>query len=364
MSGGRIFLTTFGILILCVFMGLIHPTLPWLVLLGTSIWAGLDASAINLKKYNVGGPTGPFVTFFGCLLFWVLTFPWYLVNKSKIAKGEAILKPQYAEPTPTSPPALPTSPTSLTTHTTSLFESSAKSGSSRPEPGKSITNQENAAYVDTQKVTQSLNLDTPPPFPNYDTYAEYTRTRNWGALCALNSVELDSFGTKKELKVLPNYLEDGEVIFALTSGLMKQSSTSNESDRGLNTWLVVLTNERFLFLDHALLTKSVDTQSIRHERVQAVSSSQGWFLGKIIVDIGARTVVIDNCRKATVAPMARLANKWLAVMQKGKQEPSKAGVKATNSVLDEIKKLAELHSIGVLTDEEFTSAKAKLLNLM
>lgn len=201
-------------------------------------------------------------------------------------------------------------------------------------------------------------------FPNYPKYAEYTKTRDWKALCALNKVKLDSFGTKKELKVLPNYLEDDEVVFALTSGIMKQTHTSNASDSGVNTWLVVLTSERFLFLDHALLTKSVDTQSIRHDRVQAVSASQGWILGKITVDIGARTVVIDNCQKATVVPIASLANKWLAVLQKRKDESSNGGGTAVSSPLDEIKKLAELHSMGALTDEEFAAAKAKLLASM
>ena len=55
---------------------------------------------------------------------------------------------------------------------------------------------------------------------NYDKYAEYTKAHDWKALCKLNNVELDSFGTKKELKVLPEYLTD-EVVFALTSGVMK-----------------------------------------------------------------------------------------------------------------------------------------------
>lgn len=201
-------------------------------------------------------------------------------------------------------------------------------------------------------------------FPNYGKYAQYTKTRDWKALCGINGVELYSFGTKKELKVLPNYLEDDEVVFALTSGLMEQTHTSNKSDSGVNTWLVVLTSERFLFLDHALFTKSVDTQSIRHDRVQAVSASQGWLLGKITVDIGARTVVIDNCHKATVQPIASLANKWLAALQKKKEAAAAGGGSSSASPLDEIKKLADLHSAGVLTDDEFASAKAKLLASM
>ena len=57
----------------------------------------------------------------------------------------------------------------------------------------------------------------------------------------LNGIHFDSFGTNKEFAALPKYLESGEVVFALASGLMKQTGTSNFSDSGVNTWLVVLT---------------------------------------------------------------------------------------------------------------------------
>ena len=65
-----------------------------------------------------------------------------------------------------------------------------------------------------------------------------------------------------------------------------------------------------------MLTKSVDTQSIRHESVQAVSASQGWMFGKIQVDLGARVIVIDNCDKEAVSTIASLANKWLRIHKK------------------------------------------------
>jgi hypothetical protein len=200
---------------------------------------------------------------------------------------------------------------------------------------------------------------------NYEKYAEYTKKNDWSAICELNNVKIDSFGTKKELKVLANYLEEDEVVFALTSGIMNQTETSNAFDWGTNTWLVVLTNERFLFLDCAMLTKSVDTQSIRHDRVQAVSASQGWVLGKIQVDLGARTVVIDNCQKATVPVIADLANKWLRKLQNSSQtQPNSSDDSIGKSPLDEIEKLANLHSMGALTDDEFSATKAKLLSSM
>ncbi len=194
---------------------------------------------------------------------------------------------------------------------------------------------------------------------NFDKYTAYTKVHNWEAICKLNNVKIDSFGTKKELKVLPNFLEPDEVVFALTSGIMAQTDTSNSFDFGTNTWLVVLTSDRFLFLDSAMLTSSVDSQSIRHDRVQAVSASQGFMLGKITVDLGSRVLVIDNCQKATVSVIADLANKWLKEL--GDKE-NKSQVISVASIFDKLEQLEKLHSMDALSDEEFKTAKVKLLS--
>lgn len=200
---------------------------------------------------------------------------------------------------------------------------------------------------------------------NLKKYAEFTKKRNWEEICRLNNLELDSLGTKKELNVLANYLEDDEIVFALTSGIMGQTETSNSFDFGANTWLVALTSERFLFLDCAMLTNSVDTQSIRHDKVQAVSASQGLILGKVIVDLGSRVLVIDNCQKATVSVVADLANKWQKELQKQKSTTvSNSNASAEESPLDKLEKLAKLFATGALTDEEFKAAKAKILAAM
>ena len=200
---------------------------------------------------------------------------------------------------------------------------------------------------------------------DFEKYAELTRGNDWRGICLLNQIDFDSFGTKKELAVLHQHLEDGEVVFAITSGLMQQTATSNSLDFGTNTWLVVLTNERFLFLDSAMLSSSVDKQSIRFDKVQAVSSSQGLIFGKIIVDIGNRMVVIDNCFKATVAVISDLANKWLRELQRRSSmpvsNPTPAPQQPTERPIEALKGLAELFASGALTEDEFKAAKAKLL---
>jgi len=111
-----------------------------------------------------------------------------------------------------------------------------------------------------------------------------------------------------------------------------------------------------------LLTRSVDVQSIRLERVQAVSSSQGWMFGKIMIDLGSRMVVVDNCLKATVAVFSDLANKLLR--ERESRSTSAAPINISNDdPIARLEKLAALHASGALTDSEFSAAKGKLLGL-
>lgn len=194
---------------------------------------------------------------------------------------------------------------------------------------------------------------------NFDEYQRLTEARNWRAISALNRVVHDTFGTRKEIEALPDYLEPNEVVFAFTAGLMHQTVTSNASDFGANTWLAVLTNERFLFLDAALLSKSIDSQSVRHDRVSAVSASQGWMFGKIIIDLGARLITIDNCTKDSVKAMADLANKWLRYREQKSAVPQSGST--PSDPIELLERLANLRAKGALSDEEFQRAKEKIL---
>ena len=72
------------------------PIIVFLVV-ATSIWAAFDASKIGLRKYRVGGATSPVFTLLGCIVLWIIFFPWYLVNKGKIQRGEVMLKEKYAK---------------------------------------------------------------------------------------------------------------------------------------------------------------------------------------------------------------------------------------------------------------------------
>ena len=233
----------------------------------------------------------------------------------------------------------------------------------------SVTTEE---MVLAQRGVEAENGDKPPkrsPSPlipqDFERFRRLTTDRNWTGIMECNGLSKILTGVGKELKVLGEHLQEGEVVFALVSGLMTQTSTSNAVEAGFNTWLGVLTDRRVLMLDHAMLTSSVDTQSIRHDRIQAVSGSQGWMFGKVTIDIGNRSIEIDNCEKEHVKLFVRLADEWINHLSEAKVGAKPAQTDSSTlsrDPIDEIKRLSELKNAGILSEEEFSKAKVAFLS--
>jgi hypothetical protein len=91
-------LLTIWIPIACVVIpALIHlnnfATLIFQIMIfGTALWAAIDSSKIQLKRYKSGISYGPVVIFFCFVFLWIVAFPWYLIVRNKIKAGTAILK--------------------------------------------------------------------------------------------------------------------------------------------------------------------------------------------------------------------------------------------------------------------------------
>ena len=84
-----ILLTPFLYLGGIVFSGLIHHNVMWYLIPGTTLWAAIDSSKIQLKRYRSG--VGPVAFFVLCSLLWIIGFPWYLWMRHKILTGHAEL---------------------------------------------------------------------------------------------------------------------------------------------------------------------------------------------------------------------------------------------------------------------------------
>lgn len=75
------------------FVSLFLPPLFMIAVVGgTSVWAAVDSSGIQLHRYQSGIALKPFVLFLACLLLWIVAFPWYLSVRHRIKSGQAELK--------------------------------------------------------------------------------------------------------------------------------------------------------------------------------------------------------------------------------------------------------------------------------
>lgn len=98
----------------------------------------------------------------------------------------------------------------------------------------------------------------------------------------------DRFFTTKELDVMPKILAPMEQVLSFSSGLMDG-----------NTWLIVLTNERILFLDKGMLYGLKQT-SIELENIVSIQGETGLMFGIIRISSAASPHEIRNVWKRTV----------------------------------------------------------------
>ncbi|OAM29049.1 MULTISPECIES: PH domain-containing protein [Eikenella] len=156
---------------------------------------------------------------------------------------------------------------------------------------------------------------------------------------------IDFFGTKKEVKELPNIIHDDEIITYATSGLLDG-----------NTWLIVSTNKRVIFLDKGMIfgLKQVE---IPLEKINSISYKKGLLLGEIDIWDGASRMGITGVTKQTLVPFVNAVNKAKEELANLHSQP----VSSHLSTADEILKFKNLLDQGILTQEEFDKKKKELL---
>ena len=98
----------------------------------------------------------------------------------------------------------------------------------------------------------------------------------------------DRFGTKKELRYLPQILMNGEQVLSFASGTMDG-----------NTWLIVLTERRVIFLDRGMLYGLRQTV-IPIGKINGITGETGMIFGKIAINDGAVVHKIKNVPKGAV----------------------------------------------------------------
>lgn len=159
----------------------------------------------------------------------------------------------------------------------------------------------------------------------------------------------DQFFTKKELNYLPEILKDGEQVLAFTSGLMDG-----------NTWLMVLTDQRIIFLDKGMLY-GLKQETMNLAVIQSVGCSTGIVFGTINITHGGKSVKIENVWKKTVKIFTNMIQEQMDLVKSN--TVSKVSVSENQEdKYDKIEKLYKLKEKGIISEEEFNKEKEKLLS--
>lgn len=159
----------------------------------------------------------------------------------------------------------------------------------------------------------------------------------------------DLFGTKKEVKELPNIIDlSNETIKYAASGFVEN-----------NTVLIVCTNKRVLFIDKGLVY-GIKTSEIPLDMINGVSYSKGLLLGSVSVTNGANTTLIENIQNQATEKLASVIKEEAANF---KRKISTQNQDNSNDLASQLRELKSLVDEGILTEDEFNAKKKQLLKL-
>lgn len=175
------------------------------------------------------------------------------------------------------------------------------------------------------------------------------------------------FWTDKEVRHLPNLLEEGEYIRVLTSGYI-----------GRSTWLLLCTDRRIIFLDRGMVYGMKQIQ-MPLGNIKAIDHRLGLFFGIISIYDGSTRMTIDTipkkkvrffvaeAKKAVQDYNQRLADYYQKQQAQAQEQHPQAEQTAPSAyspaeLASHLEKLAGLKERGILSEEEFEAQKARILN--
>ena len=156
---------------------------------------------------------------------------------------------------------------------------------------------------------------------------------------------VSNFLGRREIKELPNILAPTEIIDNVAQG------TYNNGQG-----ILVSTNRRLLFVDKGMLY-GLKVEDFPLDKISSIQYETGLLLGGIKIHTSGNIAKIENVEKASARSFAEFVRDKLS---QPKEQTSTTIVSEPN-VLDQLEKLAKLKELGILSDEEFSEQKKKLL---
>lgn len=163
----------------------------------------------------------------------------------------------------------------------------------------------------------------------------------------IQNLKLDNISTifgRKELDELPQILAPTEKIDNIIQG------TYNNGQG-----ILVSTNRRLLFVDKGLIY-GLKVEDFPLDKISSIQYETGLLLAKVKVHTSGNIATIDNVHKESARKFAEFVRNKLSQPNESQNQNA-----PQIDILGQLEKLANLNKNGILTDEEFTEQKKKLL---
>lgn len=171
-------------------------------------------------------------------------------------------------------------------------------------------------------------------------------------IAAAASKLASTLGSGRELKKLESHLWDGERVELVLSGAY-----------GNATGLLTLTDRRLLFTKDGVMSSTNEDFPI--EKISSIQWKSGMMLGSVTVYVSNNKAEIKNVDKTlgkllvdTVRDRIQASPSAPAAVPAPMPTPVSSG---GDDVMDQLRKVKELHDAGILTDAEFEAKKTELL---
>lgn len=120
--------------------------------------------------------------------------------------------------------------------------------------------------------------------------------------------------------------------------------------------VLAATNHRVIMINDSALGLKTNTQSIGLDKISAVRGGSGALSGMVEIMTSNEKIKVESIVRQESEEFTKVLTGLLS-------KPQSAAPVDLGSGVGSLEKLAELHAQGILTDEEFSAAKAKALGL-
>ena len=116
--------------------------------------------------------------------------------------------------------------------------------------------------------------------------------------------------------------------------------------------LLFATEKRVIYI-HTGVLWGVHVKSFYYDNISSIQYSSGPYHGNIVIHLDNLTVMFKTVPGEDEAEFVKTIHHLMSSLR--------SPASPSSDFMDQLERLSELHSSGALTDEEFTSAKQKLL---